>query len=72
MKQEVLESRRAYFQAAVDLLNTHLFQSEIHKEIWRLHSEGLSVREISAKIDKKKFKKTNVAETVRFYKRELW
>lgn len=69
--QEVMESKKAYFEGCRNLLLSYKWDNETHKEIWRLHSEGLSVHEIADIIDKKKFKKSNIAYIVKHYKKEL-
>jgi len=40
-------ARQAYFDDARDFLLSHYFKTNIEKEVWRLHSEGLSLREIA-------------------------
>lgn len=71
MNQEVLESKRMYFEACSNLLMSYKWDNPIHKEIWKLHSEGLSVREIADTIDKKKLKKSNIAYIINHYKKDL-
>lgn len=39
-----------YYKKACELLLTHTFQSELHKKIWQLHSEGKSIRKIEREI----------------------
>lgn len=41
------ESKQLYFERAAQLLHTHRFKSKEQKEIWKLHSQGLSLREIA-------------------------
>ncbi len=47
--QEFLEKQR-YFQMTRDFLYMHKFKSKRDKQIWFLHSEGLSCMEIANKI----------------------
>ena len=42
------ESTLDYYNNAVSKLETTKFDSEEHKEIWRLHSEGMSLRKIGS------------------------
>lgn len=44
--QEMQETA-TYYTKAEHLLNSFEFKSELHKTIWKLHSEGKSYREIS-------------------------
>ena len=46
-KKEQIES---YFYKARTLLHTYEFESETHKIIWELHSEGLSKRQIERQL----------------------
>ena len=46
------EATQRYFELAEELLHTHEFQSPTHKEIWRLHSEGKTEREIFTAVEK--------------------
>lgn len=71
MNQDVLESKRAYFEACSNLLHDYKWDNEIHRDIWRLHSEGLSVREIVSKIHKKRFKRDSINLIIRHYQKEL-
>lgn len=43
-----------YFEMAADLLNTFEFKNESHRQVWHLHSEGLSVRKIAHVLGRKK------------------
>lgn len=40
------QSKERYFQLAGQFLYEHVFDTELHKNIWQQHAEGLSVREI--------------------------
>jgi hypothetical protein len=42
--------KESYFQNCRDILNHYPFKKQIHKTIWEMHSEGLSVRHISKQI----------------------
>lgn len=44
------EEIEAYYSKARALLHTYKFDSETHKIIWELHSEGLSKRQIERKL----------------------
>lgn len=52
-----------YFEEAHSILHNFVFESEIQKEVWRLHCEGLSVREIASQI--KSYKKSMVHYLIR-------
>ena len=41
------------------------FETATHLKIWELHTEGLSVRKISLKINKKFFSKTVINDYIR-------
>lgn len=40
-------ARKDYFELATQFLGTHRFESEIDREVWRLHTEGESLRKIA-------------------------
>lgn len=56
----------AYYGAASDLLNTYKFKKPIHKRIWKLHSEGMSVRDIEEVMSKtaKPLKKSRIQKVI--------
>lgn len=66
-----IEDATTYFEAARKLLLTYKFESVTHKQIWELHSEGLSYRQIERAINKKGFKKRMIHEYIVHVKREL-
>lgn len=45
------ESEVEYFRLASQCLHDKEFKSEIHKNIWELHSDGFSYSEISTKLN---------------------
>lgn len=45
---------QVYYQVASDLLNTHDFESDLEREIWRYHAGGYSMREIEQELYTKK------------------
>lgn len=47
---EMFAQRQEYYEKAGRFLATHPFQYQIHKEIWQMHTEGLSIRTISASL----------------------
>src|ERR1035437_4296554 len=71
MNQEVLEATRVYYEKCRDLLNTQAFETETHKEVWRLHSEGFSTREISKKMNQYKLGTDTVRLIIKHYKMGL-
>ena len=46
------QSRADYYYYAGHFLNNHKFEKEIHKVIWEEHTNGVSVRDISEKLNK--------------------
>lgn len=50
----VFQIKHEYFYRAEQFLNDHNFSSETEREIWRLHSEGVSYREIAKRLGNKK------------------
>lgn len=52
-------NKQEYYIKAQHFLVEHAFETEQEKQIWKLHSEGFSLREIAKII--KKFKKDKVA-----------
>lgn len=48
------ESRRDYYIAAEHFLNSHGFSNKKELMIWKLHSEGVSMRSIVIQLEKKK------------------
>lgn len=46
------EARQTYFHLATQFLYAYEFESELDEEIWRLHSDGLSLREIAKQTGK--------------------
>lgn len=71
MSPEVLESKRMYYESCSKLLLEYAWGNAQHKEVWRLHSEGFTTREIAKFINKKKFDKQNISRIIRHYKKEL-
>ncbi len=61
---DAYETRTKYFSNCRDLLNTYKFETKLHKRIWELHSEGLSLREIETVI-KKRYKKDSIHNIIR-------
>jgi len=59
------ESKQEYYQRASHLLETYTFPSLRHKKIWRLHSEGLSLREIAKEIGINKDKTRSIINIIR-------
>lgn len=42
--------KQQYYQMTKTFLRTHKFKSKQHKQIWFLHSEGFSIREIAKQL----------------------
>lgn len=57
-----VEARENYFRIAGQFYNDHKFENAWDKEVWGMHAEGLSIREIAAKLKRKGYKdKINLA-----------
>lgn len=50
LKLQIMETTQNYFEWAMRMLNEANFKNRKHKRIWQLHSEGLSTRDIGAKV----------------------
>lgn len=46
-------AKQDYYRHAGYFLYEHKFKSELEKEIWEFHAEGISIREISKLLNKK-------------------
>lgn len=44
--EDHVQAKLSYYSKAKDLLRSHSFESQAHKEIWEMHSDGLSKRKI--------------------------
>lgn len=47
---DLIMAKQVYYDKAAELLNTYEFENHTHRIIWELHIDGLSTREIAAKI----------------------
>lgn len=54
-----------YYRRAEQFLHSHTFNDKLEKEIWRMHSEGISCRAIAKKINRPKYKKDAINEKIR-------
>lgn len=43
-------ARQKYYELATQFLTSHNFQSEVDREVWRLHTEGESLRKIAMEL----------------------
>lgn len=59
------ESKQEYYQRAAHMLETYKFPTLRHRKIWRLHSEGLSLREIAIEIGINKDKVMAIVNVIR-------
>lgn len=50
-------AKEEYFRSAGHFLHDHVFSNEAEKDIWKLHCEGLSIREIAKVFKSKKNEK---------------
>lgn len=46
MTGDVLQARQRYYELARHFYNDHTFETSLEKEVWRLHSEGVTYKEI--------------------------
>lgn len=63
------KNKERYYQLAGHFLHENTFDSDLHKNIWELHSEGLSYRDISEKI--KVLQKTQICKIVKTLKEQM-
>lgn len=63
------KNKERYYQLAGHFLYEHEFKNDIHKTIWKLHSEGLSGRGISNII--KILNKTQIYDLINLLKQEM-
>ena len=49
------ETRRAYYDRALEFLHSHSFESERDMSVWALHCEGVSIRNIALKLSIKQY-----------------
>lgn len=42
------EIKQEYYERASEFLHTHVFESRLDEEVWKMHSDGVSVREMAA------------------------
>lgn len=66
---EIFESKQVYYQLAGQFLHEHIFESNLHKKVWELHSEGIEGREIAKSV--KQIKKTKVYSIINILKAEM-
>lgn len=55
---------RKYAQAADEVLHSFPFKNEVHRKIWELHCEGLSVRKISQAVGVGELGKSTVNDII--------
>jgi|SRR5271166_3333123 len=60
-----IQSKTVYYQVAQEKLRLYPFKNETDKLVWQLHTEGLSIREITRRINKKKYKQTQVFRKIK-------
>lgn len=70
---EVFEARYDYFRITSQFLHYHSFESQLERQVFELHTEGLSYREIGAKmgINKDKVNKI-VGKLIEIMKNHVW
>jgi hypothetical protein len=68
---EKFKAKEEYYQLAGKFLHDYNFKNDIEKEIWRLYSEGFTIRQISTFLNLQKFKKSRVFNIVAQLKKEM-
>jgi hypothetical protein len=53
-----IELTQSYYERASELLKDFAFKTKLHRRIWELHCEGLSIRNIVKKLRKHRLSKT--------------
>lgn len=43
-------ARQRYYEMATHFLQSHRFESEVEREVWRLHADGESLRKIASQV----------------------
>ena len=66
---EIFDLKRTYYEQCNEFLNTYNFNDLFHREVFRFHTEGYSLREISAILIKQgiKAKKDTVNSIIKKY-----
>jgi len=67
-RQEYNNIKQEYYYLAEHFLNSHRFSDKTEKQIWKLHSEGVSYRNIAKELNSKlkvKLNKDNVNTTIK-------
>lgn len=54
VKEEEVYEVNKYYELALDVLERYPFKNPAHRNIWELHCEGFSIREITEKLKKHK------------------
>jgi hypothetical protein len=71
---KLYDSKEKYFALAGQFLNEAKFESRRHKLIWKLHSEGASIRDIEIELKRRKYEsasKSVVAVEISKMKKEM-
>jgi hypothetical protein len=58
MKPVIIEQIKIYYKEGVQLLDDYPFDNPVHRRIWKLHTRGLSIRQIARKV--KRLKKSMI------------
>lgn len=58
------EAKAKYYANCRDVLNKNVFETKLHRRIWELHTDGLSLREIEKAI-KNEYKKDTINYIIR-------
>lgn len=53
---DAFEIKQEYYRRASQFLHEHPFQNKIHKEVWEMHTEGHSIRDIVDHFQSKRIK----------------
>lgn len=77
--RDVYDLKEYYYRCATHFVHSHEFINEVEKAIWELHSDGLSIRNITKKLHsqqvfksgKKTVNKRYVHETINILAKEM-
>jgi hypothetical protein len=68
---EERQARQLYYEKARAALHTYNFKHPIHRLIWEMYSEGVSIRSIAGTIGRKKYRKSNIFNILRKIRKDL-
>jgi len=66
---EVMQARADYYQMSTHFLSDHSFESDFEKDIWEIHADGISIRNITKVLFEKQGIKTSKTKVGKIVKR---